>query len=50
VAPNTQAEQTEYLTSPEELADWHGFARVERSCPDYAALVVRLAQVLELSE
>ncbi len=50
MAPNTQAEQTEYLTSPEELADWHGFARAEMSCPDHAALIVRLGRALELPE
>jgi hypothetical protein len=50
VTPNLQAEQTEYLTSPEELADWHGLARVGRTCPDHAVLIVVLGRVLELSE
>jgi hypothetical protein len=42
--------QTEYLTSPEELADWHGFARVERFYPNHAALIIRPGRALEVSE
>jgi hypothetical protein len=34
----------------EELADWHGFARVERSYPDHAALIVGPGRALEVSE
>jgi hypothetical protein len=50
VTPNTQAEQTEYPTSLEELADWHGFARVERFYPNHAALIIRPGRGLEVSE
>ena len=34
----------------EELADWHGFARVERFCSNHAPLIVRPGQALGLSE
>jgi len=50
VTPNTLAEQTEYLSSPEEVADSYGFARVGRSCPDHAALIAWPGRALEVSE
>jgi hypothetical protein len=50
VTPNTLAERTEYLTSPEDVADSHGFAKVRRFCPDHATLIVRPGRALEVSE
>jgi hypothetical protein len=45
VAPTTQVEQTEYLTTPEELVGWH-----ERPFPYYADLTARPGRALEVWE
>jgi hypothetical protein len=50
VTPNTQAEQTEYPTSPKELVGWQGFAEVGTSCPAHATLIVGPGRALEVSE
>ena len=48
MTPKPQAEQNECPTSLEGLVDRYGFAKVERSCPDHAALIFGLGRALEL--